>query len=81
MQWTRADDAEISELDYRVQAVKCAGAWRFVAWGPDKGDIRSLMRMRYAVGEAVPGRRACLGVFDRAADARSACAEHAAGPS
>jgi len=73
MEWTRAGDAEINDADYRVQAVRVDGAWRFVAWAPDIGDIRPLCHERYAIGDRMPARRACLGVFDAAADARLVC--------
>jgi hypothetical protein len=76
---TTKRDAETNEYDYRVQAVRVSGTWRFAAWGPEQTDIRPLMRERYAIGEPVPARRAWLGCYDKSADARVACDTHAKG--
>lgn len=73
-------DAQVSADGYRVQAVRHTGRWRYAAWGPEQGDIRQRMQVRYARGAAVPQPRELLGVAESAAEARALCATHRSGP-
>ncbi|NCC41520.1 MAG: hypothetical protein EOM21_19285 [Gammaproteobacteria bacterium] len=83
--WTRVDQYHaLAETGERVSAGRCAQGLQFFAWGADVapglkwyewplGD-----KYHYKRGEHVPQRRALLGVFATADEARAACARNAA---
>ncbi|MFP4063369.1 MAG: hypothetical protein ACLFS2_11325 [Halochromatium sp.] len=79
----------------RVAACKGAAGWRYLAYGPDRavgwsyrawnnGSIPHWSgqepAIRYALGDAIPQRRALLGSFETAAEARACCEAAAHSP-
>jgi hypothetical protein len=86
MHWIRGSQYHETTLEgYHVCGTKGADGWRFAAWAPDAyPDIRWQDwpppelggREHYAIGQHVPQRCACLGIYQTAAEARTVCETH-----
>ena len=72
------DSSVLVAEDYRIVPVSVCGALRYELWAPplDAKLFDSLLKIQYAMGEFVPQRRALLGHFAEAAQAREAAEKH-----